>query len=776
MNMLEVNSIQFEEKFVSHPLIKSNIVERRLYQEILAARVVENGNSLVVAPTALGKTIIAVLVAAFILEKNPESKLVFLSPTKPLAQQHEQSLKKILNLGEEKIALLTGTVMTQERKELWEKSMVISATPQTIENSILRGEIDFEKVSLLVFDESHRAVGDYSYVYLARRYMKQAKNPLILALTASPGSQEERIQEVCKNLFIKNIEIKTVKDFDVKEYVNEIEVDWKFISLPSEFIEIKNLLDSFIKEQIQFFRKIGYSRHLDFSYIRRNELLALQALLRKDMIEKGRENPSLYVAVSKIASLLKILHARTLLETQGLNALNEYFKRLKLDASQINSSKAVKSIIKNEEIYEAIQKTEKLIQQNILHPKLIELKQILLQQFKSNPESKVLVFNHYRDSISGLIEFLNQFPEIKAQKFIGQASKDSGKGMSQKEQLEVIQDLKKGIFNVLCCSSVAEEGLDIPSVDLVIFFEPVPSEIRLIQRMGRTGRIAKGKVIILIAKNTSDEGIYWASIAKEKKMHSTLKEMKKNSSNYQTTISNANALPKQSTLIHFHENQKVLIYVDTREQNSSLIGLLEEKDAIIKVKQIEVGDYVLSDQIVVERKTLEDFLNSIIDGRLFNQLNKMNENYDSPLILVEGNQEELFSLRNIHRNAIIGALTSIALNYRIPILFTKNSAETAEYLFLTAKREQLGKGSDIRLRVGRKGLTLSEQQRFLVEGLPMVGPQMARSLLNHFGSIKAIANADQKELQEIENLGEKKARAIKNVLQKKFSEEENNKI
>ena len=161
----------------------------------------------------------------------------------------------------------------------------------------------------------------------------------------------------------------------------------------------------------------------------------------------------------------------------------------------------------------------------------------------------------------------------------------------------------------------------------------------------------------------------------------------------------------------------------------------------------------------------------MIDGRLFNQLVDLRENYSKPLVLLEGNLDELFSLRNMHRNAIIGALTSIALDYQIPIINTKNVDETAEYLYLIAKREQFGKDRDIRLRIGRKGLSVSEQQRYIVEGFPLVGPLLARNLLKEFGSVKGIIDADEKDLQNVENLGKIKAKKIKKILEAKFREE-----
>ena len=298
---------------------------------------------------------------------------------------------------------------------------------------------------------------------------------------------------------------------------------------------------------------------------------------------------------------------------------------------------------------------------------------------------------------------------------------------------------------------------------MVVFYETTPSEIRHIQRRGRTGRFGKGKVVLLIAKGTRDEAFYYVSQNKERQMHRTLSDMK-----------SENTLPKQQTLIKFINEVKdqILIYADHREQASSVTKTLIDMGAMVKVKQLEVGDFIISDDIAIERKTVEDFLSSMLDGRLMNQLIKMKENYASPLVLVEGNQEDLFVMRNIHRNAIIGMLTSIAINYKVPVLFTKDANETADFIFVTAKREQLGSDKDIRLRVGRKGFTLNEQQRFVVESLPMVGPTMAKALLKNFKSIKAIVDASEDELQEVEKMGPKKAKQILNVFRAKYEEEE----
>ena len=742
---------------IIHDLIKTDSVEARLYQEVLVSKIIEKGNSLVVAPTALGKTIVAVMLAAHKIKENPQGKVLFLAPTKPLVVQHEKSFKKFLKIDEEKIISITGTTKPLDREQIYKNKTIINATPQTIENDLLNGRLSLKGFDLVIYDEAHRAVGDYAYVFINLQLQKQNPSSLVVALTASPGSEEEKIQDVCRNLSIKNIEVKNNEDSDVKPYVNEIEIDWVKVELPPKFREVKTYLEEFQKKQLKILKQMHVAQTENKNYYNRVRLLEMQSMIRKRL--QNGHNSSLYIAISKSAALLKVAHAEELVDTQGIGALNNYFNKLIEEAAR-GKSKAAKAIVEDSGIKKAIAITRDLFEQNIQHPKYAELKKIILDQFKAKPESKIIVFNHYRDSIREVVKFLKTEKKINPTRFIGQATKGTEKGMSQKVQEETLNELRSGKFNVLVASSVAEEGLDIPSVELVIFFEPVPSEIRTIQRRGRTGRAGKGKNIILMTKGTRDEAFYWAARGKENKMKNTLKKMR------------GTKLENQSTLGSFtqEKSDEIIIFVDSREQASTVTKTLFEKECKIIMKQLTVGDYVLSKDVCVERKTVEDFLASMIDGRLFTQLVDLRENYEKPLMIVEGNMQELYTLRNIHKNSIIGALTSIALDYNVPILNTKNSSETSDYLFVIAKREQIGKDKEVAIRVGRKGLTINEQQRFVVEGLPLVGPQLARNLLLEFGSISGIVNAGEKELTNTEGLGKVKARKIKKLLDAKFKD------
>jgi Fanconi anemia group M protein len=162
---------------------------------------------------------------------------------------------------------------------------------------------------------------------------------------------------------------------------------------------------------------------------------------------------------------------------------------------------------------------EGLLERNLEHPKEGKLVEIISAQAKEG--NSVIVFAQYRDTVTQLAKTLNSLHGVKAKILVGRA--DSG--MSQKEQNAVVESFRDKEFNVLVATSIGEEGLDIPAVDLVVFYEAVPSEIRLIQRRGRAGRMRIGKSMVLVTKGTKDEAYLWLSRQKEKTMIEHLKKM-----------------------------------------------------------------------------------------------------------------------------------------------------------------------------------------------------------------------------------------------------------
>ena len=727
----------------------------RLYQETILATAVTK-NTLVVLPTGLGKTNIFLMLAAQRLKQYPSSKVLFIGPTKPLIDQYLDVFRKYFEIAEEEMAAFTGMVKPEKRAELWKKCKLIFSTPQGLENDIISSRINLEEVSLLGVDEAHRAVGDYAYVFVAKRYNKLARYPRILALTASPGSDMEKIKEICKNLFIENIEVRTEQDPDVKPYVQEMEISWVKVNLPPIFIEVRDYLKSFLKERLLKLKKWGVLRRTDVKYVSKTDLLKLQGQIR-GRIAKGEKDFLLWTSISVLAEIMKVQHALELLETQGIIPLYKYMERLNSDGLT-SKTKAVKNIVKDLNFRSALIKTQKLLDEKTEHPKLIELQRIIEKEIKD--DEKIIVFNQYRDNAADIKDKLNKIPNVRAEIFVGQLKKGET-GYTQKEQKAVLDKFSQGEFNILVATSIGEEGLDVPKVDLVIFYEPIPSAIRHIQRRGRTGRQKKGRVIILMAKDTRDEGYRWSAHHKEKSMYRNLGKMKRDISSFLSSN-------KESRLTKYIKNKdKVKIFADYREKASGVIKELVELDAEIKLESLKNADYVLSSRVGVEFKTVSDFVDSIIDGRLLQQIKDLKQNFTRPLVIIEG-AEDIYSMRNVHPNAIQGMLATITVSYGIPVLYTKSFKETASLLNIIAKREQEETSRDFTLHGEKKAMSLKEWQEYIVSALPGVGGTLAKPLLKKFRTVKKIINAKPEKLEKVEKIGPKKAQAIKDVVEREY--------
>lgn len=504
-------------EYVDYPLIKKNTLEKRLYQETVLATCSQK-NTMVVLPTGLGKTASAILLTAHRMNKIG-GKVMVLAPTRPLVEQHKKTFSKFMEIEEGDMKVFTGKIHPSQREKEYKKAMIIFATPQVIQNDLIGGRFDFSDYSLLVLDECHRGVGDYPYPFIAKMYMKRAKNPRILGLTASPGGTKDKIDQICKNLYFDAVEIRTEADSDVRPYIQKVKMEWIMIDLPKEFKTVHKLISKSLKERYKKLKGMELTNTID---LKKRDLLQIQGRIRNIIATKPKVPPWIYQGLSTVAEALKIEHALELLETQGSGSLLEYFKRMKKSADE-GKTKAVKRIMKDPDIETAFLKTYELVGEGIEHPKLNELYKILERQFKSYSKSKVIVFSHYRDSVKKIVEVLRGVKGCKPIAFIGQAGEE---GLSQKQQVKILEEFKKLRYNTIVCTSVGEEGLDIPSVDLVVFYEPIPSEIRTIQRRGRTGRQNPGRVIVLIAKETRDEAYFWVSRYKEKKMKTILRNMK----------------------------------------------------------------------------------------------------------------------------------------------------------------------------------------------------------------------------------------------------------
>ena len=495
-------------------------------------------NTLVVLPTGIGKTLIALMLTIYQQKKHPATKTLFLAPTRPLAEQHLQYFKKHLPELFAEMTLFTGKINAENRRNLWNTSDIIFSTPQCISNDVKKDLYDLSEVSLLIEDECHRCLKNYAYTYVVKKYKEQAINQRILGMTASPGTKQETIKQIAENLNIEAIELRTRQSPDVKPYIKELEFKKIYLEFPKEFQTIHTLLKAIYTRKTQEL----INRKLHFGYLTKTTLLQTQNKIMKT-ISSGNRNFNILLGASACAQALKIQHALELLETQTLYSLTEYFQTL-FEQARLKQSKAVQKLILTTEFNAAHIKLNELLAKKIEHPKLLELISLIEENLESNPKFKAIVFSQFRSTVTKICKELNKIKKAKAKIFIGQAKKTNKKGetsgLNQKEQKQIIQEFKDNQINILCATSIAEEGLDIPEVSAVIFYEPIPSAIRKIQRAGRTARLMKGKLIMLITKGTRDEAYYYASIGKEKKMYKTIKDMKDKLDNNQSIQSQTN--------------------------------------------------------------------------------------------------------------------------------------------------------------------------------------------------------------------------------------------
>ncbi|MBY9007426.1 MAG: DEAD/DEAH box helicase [Candidatus Lokiarchaeota archaeon] len=536
-------------QYFNECFLKENKIEYRHYQENIL-KDCKDRNSLIVLSTGLGKTIIGILIIIKRLKKYKKyGKIIILAPTRPLVIQHYETCRKLIDIEKEKISYLTGKISPIQRINIFHNSRIIISTPQVIKNDLLRNRYSLEHVPLIIFDEAHRTKGNYAYCFIAEEYMNTCTDPLIIGLTASPGKDYSNIQELCDNLSIENTIFKNYEDDDVKQYVHNIEVSLERIDLPIKILELSKIIEDLFNRFLKFFidRNLlnpqkKYFSKLDFLKIAEDLTFSLK---NQDLVNNGYFNKeeylnSLYFKDPKIieivqekklnihsiysycSSCISILHLKDILETQEISMFRNYLEKVEYKAEQDNLSS--KRIITSEHynLIKSIIETTDI--QELTHPKIEKTLSLINNEIKEYSNKKIIIFTQYREVAEILKNEINKKfkNELIAEKFIGQSTKRNDIGYSQREQIQILNDFRADKINILTATCIAEEGLDIPNVNAIIFYEPVASEIRHIQRRGRTGRHAEGRCYVLIAENTIDVPFFKVAQRKEINMNSVL--------------------------------------------------------------------------------------------------------------------------------------------------------------------------------------------------------------------------------------------------------------
>ncbi|MFB6267453.1 MAG: ERCC4 domain-containing protein [Halodesulfurarchaeum sp.] len=853
--------------YVEHPLLEPGVIEDRPYQTALVEEA-RDEHTLVSLPTGLGKTTVSLRVTADRLYDRENGRALLLAPTKPLVEQHAAFYRRALAIPDEEIVVFTGETRPDERAALWAGARVVVATPQVIENDLVGNRIGLADVIHCTFDECHRASGDYPYTYIAERYHADATDPLVTGMSASPGDDAESILQVCRNLGIQNVAVRTEDDPAVAAYTYDTDVEWRSVELPETVLDIRDALTEVIEDRLETLAELGVTNRTSPD-LSQQELNTIRARLQR-LIDDGESEG--FEGMSVHAEVMKLRRAVELVETQSVDALRRYFERQENAARSSGASKATQRFVSDPRVKRA---RRLAADYDDLHPKFRHTRMLLAETLGIEDGERVIVFTESRDTAEALTDFLGE--HFDTRRFVGQGDREGSSGMTQREQQEVLEAFREGAFEVLVSTSVAEEGLDVPEVDLVLFFEPVPTAIRSVQRKGRTGRQTEGRVVVLMAEDTRDEAYFWISRRREREMEAELETLQAVAEDLEAALGGTQedveaflaeadgrddgakeaqdtvdgtdrgegdggtSTPGQSSqgsrtsadgrgqadrgqagqgqadrgqadrgqagqgqagLGDFGGDagdgpeadagtdgnespaetrddeptgedlpspepgeETVEIVVDQRELDSPIARDLSTRDGIeTRLETLAVGDYVLSDRVAVERKTHEDFLDSLLEGErsLFEQARDLTRHYPRSVLVLEG-EGDLYAERDVHPNAIRGALASLAVDFGLSVLFTRDAGDTADLLETIATREQTASAREVRVHGEKAAKTLAEQQEYVVASIADIGPVTARSLLSALGSVEAVLTADEEELLEVEGVGEVTAERIREV-------------
>jgi len=503
---------------ISHPLLVDNEIEARAYQ-LEATNASLASSTLLVLPTAMGKTAVQWMTIAETL-RSTNGMALLLAPTNALVDQQHRGLERVMNLPDgESIARMTGSIPPAKRKGSWEEHRIVVATPQVVRNDAIKGILDLSKVSILVVDEAHRATGNAAVAQVGDLLIEANEKATILGATASPGWNESAVEEVCERLHLEGIHVRGSDEPMLKPYASNLDVEEIRVPVPSEIRQMARPLVDWLDAIVARERRLGH-------YIRSGmtTMGGLNEAMRRVQSAIEREENMAYRSAGDLGMAIRLYTISNLLVCQGIAASREAIRRMRGRLNQKGKGeRKLREFLEDQRIQNLENTLEHMEE---IHSKVSFSRRVIRQEIARNPEGRMIIFANYRDTVSAIVSFINDIPGINPTPFIGQANRGGNDGMSHSEQIKRLDAFRSGEYNVLVATSVGEEGLDIPRADLVLFYEPVGSEIRTIQRRGRTGRHDSGSVYVLIAQETRDEGATAAAARREEKMLIAIKRVK----------------------------------------------------------------------------------------------------------------------------------------------------------------------------------------------------------------------------------------------------------
>ena len=497
-----------------HPLLQDG-VEARGYQ-IRALKNALTSSCLMVMPTGFGKTAVQWMLMAETLRLS-DKKIILIAPTTGLVDQQQRMAREMLNIDPETIVRYTGETPPNKRRSLWDIGKILMATSQVIRNDAINEIISLSEVALLIFDEAHHATGNHPYAQVGDLFLNANPDGYTLGATASPGTTKSSILEVAKRLGIDRLDISKRNEAMLKPYAVELQNDIVPVDLPETLKTLIYPLQEYQSTEVETLQRMGFMapvKNLTSKIITDAQQSVSRAISRRDA--RG------YNAARKVSDVRRMHMLLDLLKTQGVIPATLFLDKAEDEGR--TGGRGTNRFIAKPVIHNFRKAAEKLGE---IHPKVTQVVDMITERLKQNPNSRILIFTEYRYTVQNLNQVLKNIDNVKVAPFIGQATSGKQKGMKQKEQLARLEQFRSGEVNVLVATSVGEEGLDVPSADLVLMYEPVPSAIRAIQRRGRTARQSSGTVKTLIARNTRDEFVNNAAKVRERRMYKNLEEIQR---------------------------------------------------------------------------------------------------------------------------------------------------------------------------------------------------------------------------------------------------------
>ncbi|KAM7375969.1 hypothetical protein PAMP_005723 [Pampus punctatissimus] len=495
-------------------------------------------NTLVCLPTGLGKTFIASVVMYNFYRWYPSGKIVFMAPTKPLVAQQIEACYKVMGIPQEHMAELTGSTAAKQRQDIWRSKRVFFLTPQVMVNDLSRDTCPAQQVKCVVIDEAHKALGNHAYCQVIKQLGSQTLQFRILALSATPGGDTKSVQSVISNLLISHIELRSEESADIQAHSHQRSVEKVVVplgeALAAQQARYLQVLDKFMSRLVQN----RVMAHKDLRTLTKYQLILARDQFRKNPPPyikaltlqthmSSLQGPQQGMLEGDFALCISLYHGYELLMQMGLRSLFFYIQGI-MDGSR-EMSRARNELQRTPTFMDLYHEMEAMFVKPSAgpdepfiysHPKLEKLEQVVLHHFRRWAESsadnngprpqevstRVMIFSSFRESVQEIAAMLNRHaPLIRVMTFMGQASAGKGvKGFTQKEQLEVVHNFRQGGFNTLVSTCVGEEGLDIGEVDLIVCFDAQKNPIRLVQRMGRTGRKRQGCIIVILSEGREE--------------------------------------------------------------------------------------------------------------------------------------------------------------------------------------------------------------------------------------------------------------------------------